>query len=133
MKHALRKILLLPLALAIGVDEADLRMDFVPRFNGRPLAFDALTNQIASGQKISVTRVDFLLSDFMLRRADGVWVGQKDWFAYLGAREGKNSFTLENIPVGNYDRIRFHLGLEPSVNHGGYAAYSPQHPWNPHV
>jgi cytochrome c peroxidase len=132
MKRALRQILLLPL-LPATVAAADLRVDFLPQFNGTPLVFDSLTNQTASGQAISVTRLDFLLSDIALRRADGTWIGKSDWFAFIAARDGKTNFTLENIPAGNYDRIRFHIGLEPAINHGDAAQWPAGHPLNPEV
>jgi cytochrome c peroxidase len=133
MKRALEKILLLPLLLASGAGAADLRVDFVPQFNGAPLVFDALTNQISSGQKISVTRLDFLLSDFALRRTNGTWIGKRDFFAFISARNGKNSFTLKNVPPGNYDRIRFQIGLPPEVNHGDIAQWPANSPLNPDV
>jgi cytochrome c peroxidase len=133
MKHALKKILLLPLLLASGAGAADLRVDFAPQFNGAPLAFDALTNQIASGQKISITRLDFLASEIALRRADGIWIGQTNWFAFINARDGKTNFILENIPAANYDAIRFQIGLSPEINHGNAARWPANHPLNPDV
>jgi len=133
MNRALKRILLLPLLLATGAGATDLRVQFIPQFNGVPLVFDALTNQTVSGQKISVTRLDFLLSDIALRRADGTWVEQKKWFADISARNEKNSFTLGKIPAGNYDRMRFHIGLEPEINHGNAAQWPPGHPLNPDV
>jgi hypothetical protein len=123
MNRALKKILLLPLLLATGAGAADLRVDFLPQFNGAPLAFDALKNQTAAGQKISVTRLDFLASDISLRRDDGTWLEQKNWFAYISARDGKTNFTLENIPAGNYNAIRFQIGLPPEINHGDAAQW----------
>lgn len=71
MKRALKKIWLLPLLVTTTGGAAELRVEFVPQFSGAPLVFDTLTNQTASGQTISITRLDFLLSDFSLRRADG--------------------------------------------------------------
>jgi len=133
MNRALKKILLPPLLLATVAGAADLRVNFVPRFNGLPLVFDSLTNQIASRQMISVTRLDFLLSDIALRRKDGTWLEQQNWFAFIGGRDGKTNFTLENIPAGNYDRIRFHIGLEPAINHGDAAQWPAGHPLNPEV
>jgi cytochrome c peroxidase len=133
MNRALKKTLLFPLLLAAEAGAADLRVDFVPQFNGIPLVFDALTNQTAGGQTISVTRLDFLVSDFALRRLDGTWIGKKDWFGYIGEREGRTNFTLENIPVGSYDRVRFHIGLEPAINHGDAAQWPAGHPLNPDV
>jgi cytochrome c peroxidase len=108
-------------------------VDFLPQFNGAPLVFDSLANQTAGGQNISVTRLDFLLSDIALHRADGTWIEQKDWFAFIGARDGRTNVTLENIPAGNYDHVRFHIGLEPAVNHGNAAQWPAGHPLNPEV
>jgi len=133
MSRAMKKIFLLPLLLAGVAEASDLRVDFVPQFNGTPLAFDALQNLTAAGQKISVTRLDFLASDVSLHRDDGTWLEQKNWFAFISARDGRTNFTLENIPAGNYDRIRFNIGLEPQINHGDVAQWSAEHPLNPDV
>ncbi|HTV75615.1 MAG TPA: MbnP family protein, partial [Candidatus Baltobacteraceae bacterium] len=119
--------------VATGAGAADLRVDFDPQFDGKPLAFDELKNEIASGQKISVTRLDFLLSGIALHRSDGTWIGQKNWFAFINAREGKTNFTLENIPAGNYDAIRFQIGLPPDINHGDATKWPGGHPLNPEV
>jgi cytochrome c peroxidase len=134
MKRARKNfILLFAMAIAFSAAAADLRVDFVPQFNGAPLAFDALKNQTAAGQKISVTRLDFLASQIALRRADGIWIGQTNWFAYVSARDGKTNFSLENIPAGNYDRIRFQIGLPPQINHSDSAQWPANHPLNPDV
>jgi cytochrome c peroxidase len=133
MNLALNRFLLFASLLATGAGAADLRVDFLPQFNGAPLVFDSLANQTAGGQNISVTRLDFLLSDIALHRADGTWIEQKDWFAFIGARDGRTNVTLENIPAGNYDHVRFHIGLEPAVNHGNAAQWPAGHPLNPEV
>jgi cytochrome c peroxidase len=133
MKRALEKFLLLPLLLATGAGAADLRVDFTPQFDGKLLAFDELKNQIASGQKISVTRLDFLVSDFALRETNGIWIGQKNYFAFVNARDGKTNFLLENIPPGNYDAIHFQIGLPPEINHGDVTQWPAGHPLNPDV
>ena len=133
MNGALKTFLLLPLLLATGAGAADLRVNFLPRFNGAPLVFDAPTNQTAAGQKISVTRLDFLLSNVALRRPDGAWLGQQAWFAHISARDGKTGFTLADIPAGSYDRIRFQIGLPPEINHGDPAQWPANHPLNPNA
>src|SRR5438445_66231 len=131
MNRALKKILLVALTAALSFVGRDalprvladqqvsptLRVEFLPQFNGAPLAFDALTNQISSGQTISVTRLDFLVSNFALRETNGIWIEKKNFFAFICGRDGITNFTLENIPVGNYNAIRFHIGLPPQINH----------------
>jgi cytochrome c peroxidase len=116
-----------------GGATVSLEVSVAPQFNGAPLEFNVVTNRTAAGQTVSVTRLDFLLSDMALRRADGVWVGQKNWFSFLSAVEGKTNFALRNIPPGNYDRLRFRIGLEPSINHGDAAQWAAGHPLNPAV
>jgi cytochrome c peroxidase len=125
--------LLFATAMALPAFAADLRVDFLPQFNGTPLAFDALKYQTAGGQKISVSRLDFLASEIALRRADGIWIGQTNWFAHVSARDGKTNFSLENIPAGNYDRVRFQIGLSPQINHADATQWPAQHPLNPDV
>jgi len=131
MNCAKTNLTLLAAAISISAVAADLRVDFAPQFNGSPLVFDALKNKTAAGQKISVTRLDFLASEIALRRTDGVWIGQTNWFAFIGARDGKTNFLLENIPAGNYDAIRFQIGLPPEINHGDAAQWPANHPLNP--
>ena len=126
-------ILLFATAIALCTNAADLQVNFVPQFNGAPLAFDALKSQTAAGQKISVTRLDFIASEIALRRADGIWIGKTNWFAFIGARDGKTNFTLKNIPPGNYDAVRFQIGLPPVINHGDSAQWPANHPLNPDV
>lgn len=112
---------------------ANVEVRILPRFNHAPLVFDSVTNQTAAGQTISVTRLDFLLSDIALRRADGEWMERTNWVAYISAREGRTSFALPGIPAGNYDRVRFHIGLEPRINHADAAQWPAEHPLSPQV
>ncbi|MEI9866109.1 MAG: hypothetical protein WDN00_16460 [Limisphaerales bacterium] len=60
-------------------------------------------------------------------------LGRKTWFAFINNSRGQNSFALPNIPAGNYDLIRFHIGLEPAVNHSDSAQYPAGHPLNPEL
>jgi cytochrome c peroxidase len=134
MKPAQTKfVLFIVTAITLSSAAADLRINFIPQFNGAPLAFDALKYQTTAGQKISVSRLDYLASEIALRRADGLWIGQTNWFVYISARDGKTNFTLENIPAGSYDRVRFHIGLPPQINHADAAQWPAGHPLNPDV
>ena len=55
----------------LAANATNLEITIAPRFNHAPLVFDSLTNQTTAGQKISVTRLDFLVSDIALRRTGG--------------------------------------------------------------
>jgi len=115
------------------VRAAQLDLTILPRFNNAPLVFDTVTNQTAAGQRISVTRLDFLISDISLRRENGNWVGLPNRFAYISAREGRTHFTLENMPAGTFDHFRFQIGVPPIINHADSARWPGGHPLNPDV
>ena len=112
---------------------ANLDVTIVPRFNNAPLVFDVITNQTAAGQKISVTRLDFFVSDISFRRASGNWVGLSNRFAFISTREGRTHFTLDNVPSGIFDHIRFQIGVPPIINHADSAQWPGGHPLNPDV
>ncbi len=136
MKCALTRVLALAataLTLPAAGQGSRLRIEIDPRFGGAPLVFDALTNVTAAGQRVSVTRLDFLLSHAALRRTDGMWIEQTNWFACIKAREGRTHCELDAIPAGQYDRLRLQVGLSPEVNHRDPAQYPAQHPLNPDV
>ncbi len=111
----------------------ELKIQIVPRFDGAPLVFDALTNRTASGQRVSVTRLDFLVSDVALRRLDGRWICPTNSFAYVCSRAGRTSFRLNEIPAGRYTDLRFHVGLPASINHKEPIGYPAGHALNPEV
>jgi len=113
--------------------EQSLLIEIVPRFQNEPLVFDRVHYQTSSGQFVSVTRLDFLISTIALRRADGTWLTATNWQAYISAREGRTSFQVPDLPLGRYDRLRFRVGLLPEINHQDPANYPADHPLNPNL
>ncbi len=116
---------------AASTGERNLTVQIVPKFNNRPLAFEKFSLTNSTGQTFSVTRLDFLLSDFALRRSNGSWLEQTNWQAFLSLGQDHSSFTVEKIPAGNYNKIRFHVGLRPEINHSKPEQYPATHPLNP--
>ncbi len=128
---ALLVLVLLPLApVTAAPANHSLRVEVLPQFNGQPLVFDALTNTTAAGQRIAIKRLDFLLSDVALRRTDGAWFALSNRFAYLSGREGRTTFSPGALPSGQYDRLRFQVGLPPTENHADPAGLPADHALN---
>jgi cytochrome c peroxidase len=91
-----------------------------------------LTNQ--SAQIFSVTRLDFLLSDFALHQKDGGdWLVKTNCQAFISIGQKRTNFFIPDFPAGVYDRIGFRVGLTPEINHGNPANYGPEHALNPNV
>ncbi len=120
-------------ALGLRGSAATLRVNIAPRFAGEALAFDSITNFTAARQQISVTRLDFLISNFALRRTDGTWMALTNWAEFISGREGRTSFELNNLPAANYDCVKFHVGLPPEMNHRPPAQVPANHALNPSV
>src|SRR5215208_4146501 len=117
----------------VGASAATLRVNIAPQFAGELLAFDSVTNLTAASQRISVTRLDFLISNFALRRSDGTWMSLTNWAAFISGREGRTSFELNNVPAAKCDRVKFHVGLPPEMNHRPPAQVPASHALNPSV
>ena len=130
-----KRAAILVLAVFCGLRSGahELRIEVMPVSQGGPVVFDQMTLTNAAGQAFSVTRLDFLLSNFSLRRSDGTWLARTNWQAYLSLREGRAGFRVAGIPAGSYDRARFLVGVTRDLNHADPAQFGPAHPLNPNV
>ena len=98
-----------------------------------PLIRSVATWRTTPSSATSDTRLEFLLSNFSLRRSDGTWLARTNEPAYLSLREGRTGFRVEGIPAGTYDRARFLVGVTRDLNHADPAQFGPAHPLNPKV
>lgn len=121
----------LMIASVAGADT--LRIKVEHRWENRPLRFDAVTLRTTHAQDVSVTRLDYVLSEFALLATSGELVQLKDQFAFISAREGRTSFALTNLPRGAYERLAFNVGVPPDLNHANPAQFGSEHPLNPSV
>jgi cytochrome c peroxidase len=110
-----------------------LEVRIVPRFDGAPLKFDSLVNATAAGQKTSVSRLDFFLSELSVLNDTGSWIPLSERVAYIGVQQHRTAFQAGRLAEGHYKKLRFDVGLQPKVNHSDPAAYRAGHPLNPNV
>ncbi|HEY1171116.1 MAG TPA: MbnP family protein [Verrucomicrobiae bacterium] len=125
--------LLVYAATGAEVPVRKLTVDMSIQFGGTPVKLDQLVNTNVADQVFSVTRADFLLSDFAVRRTDGTWVERTNWQAFISLSAQRLRFEVPQIPADKYDRIRFKVGVEPGINHSDPAKYGPDHPLNPNL
>lgn len=129
----LRILAVLLLSLSAGFAQHRLDIEFKPVFGDQPLTFDALTNETPSGQAISVTRCDLLLSGASLQRKDGTWLTASAAAAYVSLRSDRRHFTLHNVPGDTYQKLRFNIGLPKALDQADPAKFPAKHPLNPIV
>ena len=79
----------------------------------RSLRLGEMSLTSGSGNVLSVTRLDYLLSEFVLASDDGGSVSLTNQFAYISAGGHRSRFVLTNVPAGHFTSIRFRIGLAP--------------------
>ena len=113
--------------MGIGVSQNNvtpaIRLDFRVVSNGEPLKL--------SSQGIS--RFDFLLSEISLQRNTGEWLAGEEWFAFISAGEGRLNAETTGSPTGEFQAIRFRVGLEEKTDRGDPAQWPPGHPLHPDI
>jgi cytochrome c peroxidase len=118
-------------AFALGVVTASaqnkvdpaIRLQFSIVSKGSPL-------DVKSG---GISRFEFLLSELALKDSSGKWIPSEDWFAHLSAAEGKLHADTVGSPSGDYQAIRFRIGLDSKTDLGDPAQWAPGHPLHPDV
>lgn len=108
---------------------ANLRVRWTAGREPLVLGRTQLTN--GAGQAISFTRWDTIVSGIALRMAGGGWITQSNWVGVFDAGAGAASVPLAGLPPATYDRVRFHIGLNPDMNHRDAALWPAEHPLHP--
>ncbi len=138
MKHVLLLVCwsfatIYSVSLGASVSAHNLQVRVAARLNSRPLIFDSVIFTNDFGQALSVNRLDLLVADLAIRRMDGSWLEFPSTQGYASLRAGRSAFKVAGIPSGEYNRVRFHVGLPPALNHADPAQYAADHPLNPNV
>ena len=121
------------LLLLTGAEAATLEIAITPKVSGDPLQPSSLRYQTSAGESFSITRVSYLASGFALQRSDGSWLEISNAIAWLDPEQGRNSLRLEKIPAGEFQSVRFTVGLSPERNHADPAQFPAGHPLNPNL
>lgn len=111
----------------------DLTIQFQHVADGHPLVLNRLNWNRPDRHKVSVTRLDYLLSEIALKKPNGAWMKSRDWYAYISVEAERTRATLNAVPPGRYTAMRFRVGLDPKINQSDPARYPPRHPLNPQL
>lgn len=115
----------------ISAHAAPLTFQIAPELNGRPLTLNSTDSTNAVGQTISISRFDWLMSEFRLRQRNGKWLDGGDHVAFQSIGKGLTNFSLPAPPPGQYDRLSFRIGLNPQFNAADPTDFGPEHALNP--
>jgi len=95
----------------------NLTVQFSYTFDATALQTDTIGYVNAAGYKMSVTRLQYYLSKFVLVNADGITTYPINQAYYLDAKDPYfSSITFIDVPNGNYKGLRFMIGLDTAMN-----------------
>lgn len=106
----------------------DMVVTIANKVNDQDITFRSGSYTLPSGNEVIPYRLAYLLSKFYLKDNDGNIVALEDQYALVDVTSGEISFTLTDVPQGNYQSFGFSLGLDSAVNHGDPAQYPVGHP-----
>lgn len=117
-------VLLLAVAAACQSNSIDqqvgtIDVGFTNQVNGSALTLNAATYTNKSGETFTVSKFDYFISNIRLLRADGsAYVVPQDnsYFLLRAADPTSQSFTLNNIPAGDYAQIEYMIGVDSLRN-----------------
>ncbi len=93
----------------------NLRIEINHFVDNVPLLFDSMLYTNKGGNKYSVTRLNYYLSNIILSNDKGENYNNSGTF-YINGRSTSNTINLTEIPPGNYTSMRFLIGLNPTQN-----------------
>ena len=111
-------------------EKSRFRISISHTVEGGPLLRDSLRYLLPSGERFSVSRLSYLLSEIAFETEDGDWVAAEDQVGLFDLQKGLVSLEFE-LPSRAYRAMRFSLGLPPGLNHSDPARYPARHALNP--
>ncbi|MDQ8192110.1 MbnP family protein [Roseibacillus persicicus] len=108
-----------------------LHLDFLNLVEDKPLLIDSLRYQNGEAETFSVTRLDWLATDFTLVTEEGEKWNLPKQTALVSTRG--SSYALPDLPNKRFTSLSFHVGPNKEINHSDPAQYSANHPLNPNL
>ncbi len=96
--------------------QGSLNVSIQYNVDGNPLLSDSSIYQNAAGNRYSINRLEYFLSNFELLKNDGKRIKIKGVWYVDAFVSSKNTIKLDSIPVGNYDTLSFYIGLDSAQN-----------------
>lgn len=98
------------------VTSGNLNITMAYRFDSSMLQTDTIKYKNAAGYKMSITRLQYYLSNFKFLNSDGSTYSFNQ-VCYLDAKDPNfSNIKFIGVPLGNYKGLSFTIGLDTSIN-----------------
>lgn len=90
-------------------------------FNNEPLVYNRPQFYLNDhGDSVRISKFNYYISNIKLTKTDGSIFSENESYHLIKHDEpGTTSFTIKNVPEGNYDKIEFLIGVDAERNSSG--------------
>ena len=83
------------------------------------LALDGTAYTTASGETFTVSTFEYYISNIKLTKSDGTtYAAPSEYHLVDAAKSGSTSFTINNVPTGDYTGVSFVVGVDSTTTKG---------------
>lgn len=87
------------------------------QFGGQDLDFEAFKYQSAAGDSMQIDLLNHYISSFQFHSPETGWKSVDVKKLIRSGVATSHTFDIKDLPFGNYDSIRFAIGLDSATNH----------------
>ena len=121
----------LTLLLLASLNAAQLSIEFVAKWEARPVTLSESWHAARNNSSLSLSRIAYLVSEPLLIDSTGSEHILNDWYGLIDFEAGVTSVDLVGLPPLEFTAIEFLIGLKPEVNQSDPAKFPAKHPLNP--
>ena len=102
--------------------QGKLEVEFDNVFGNANLILNSQANVTSQGETLNVSDVKYIISNIQLTKEDGtvfVYPKTESYFIVSEANAASRVLELENIPSGNYTKIKFGIGVDEAQYNAG--------------
>ena len=100
--------------------DLSIQIEHVWGANAVPIAINQKIFHPKTGDTITLTTFQYYISNIQVKKAGGEWYVEPDSYHLIDLADPNSMFImLKNIPTGNYDEIKYVMGVDSARNVGG--------------
>jgi hypothetical protein len=92
---------------------------FAAKVNNLPFIKNTKWYANANGDSFTVSKFNYYISNIKFKREDGSLFAEDNSYHVIKHVEGVTTFTVKNLPEGNYNQIEFLIGVDSLRNVSG--------------
>lgn len=101
-------------------------------FRGKKLELFTPGSTLVDGTNIEITRLEYLISNVRVQKADGAWIDFPNQYFHINAEDEKEAISLAGIDAAESVRaITLTIGVEEKINHANSSQWPAGHALNP--